>query len=219
MANDGAIVEQLGNETVLKANEHLVRTHDGTWRVKCLDPYNEVIPSRSQDFTIARSLCSLLHAHYCTLTIARSRLWHLHTHTTPTAYSHATLTRITCTASHTLPLIQCIPYTLPPMQCIPCTASHALPHMQADTRRFDLIGTVLSSIATFVFLANVLIGWVLAGRTMRRYNLESLLALSEELDDDDVGWPDLSTTTVPCLPIHAHVRVIAPCLPIHMLDH
>ena len=54
------------------------------------------------------------------------------------------------------------------------------PHDEADQRWRVLMGSIISGIATFVFVANVIFGYWLGVLTMRRYSLESLLELPEE---------------------------------------
>lgn len=61
------------------------------------------------------------------------------------------------------------------------------PRSEADTRTFELIGSLLCSISTLVFIANVVIGWRIALATMRRYTLQSLLSLPDDEDEDEEG--------------------------------
>jgi hypothetical protein len=59
------------------------------------------------------------------------------------------------------------------------------PYNDADEARKEIIGSVLSSVSTLVFLVNVAIGWRSALGTIRRYSLEALLALPDD-DHDEI---------------------------------
>ena len=54
------------------------------------------------------------------------------------------------------------------------------PHDEADERWRVLMGSIISGLATLVFVVNVVFGYWLGVLTIRRYSLEALLELPEE---------------------------------------
>ena len=68
------------------------------------------------------------------------------------------------------------------------------PHSESDEQRRELVGLVLCSVSTLVFLINVLVGFKIGRQTMERYSLDSLLMLpEEELELMDVASGDVAS--------------------------